>query len=132
MALHISRIWRRRLALSGGLWLLLGLLIGGFIGFRQAPHGIVVHGGNDGGPGCGLRQSSSKVAPSVDSVASAAAATAQISGKNSSHVAILDPVQIEKATVGRGTMTQLRRFMAKLQSGAPVTVGVLSDHSSEP
>ena len=121
MASHLSRGARQRGLCLPVLWLFMGLLFGALIGYRQKgyDHGLTSSGAAHTGNG------------NATLVADTVAATGQLKS-SFSHVTILDPVQLEKGTVGRGSMAQLRRFVAKLLSGEPVTVGapLQTDHYS--
>lgn len=109
---------RYKVLLSAWTLVLVGIIVGGILGFRQGSNGRfgIVNGRPSAADKAALNFNAKTAA-----LASAAAAVHLRS--NASHVTILNPVEIEKATIGRGTMTQIRRFATKLLSGEPVTVG---------
>jgi len=120
MAPQIGRS-RYKILPSAWILVLLGIIVGGILGFRQ---------GSNGGFGIrNGRSSTGKTAPNFNAETAAfasAAAAVHLRSNVSSHVTILTSVEIEKATIGRGTMTQIRRFATKLLSGKSVTVGAPS------
>lgn len=119
MAPQIGRA-RQKSLLSAWLLLLAGTLVGGLVGFRQGSNGNF--GIAKGRPSAEHSSKGAQTHVAEIAAVASAAATAHLRS-NASHLAILTPVEIEKATIGRGSMTLMRRFATKLLSGAPVTVG---------